>query len=69
MKIKKFEELTFADRFIFFKVMQDADICKRLLEIILNIEIDYIKYLEGEKTIESAYAAKGHTSGHICEGR
>ena len=59
MKIKKFEELTLADRFIFFKVMQEPDLRKHLLEIILNVEIERIEYLEGEKNIESKYDSKG----------
>ena len=56
---KPFEELTLADRFIFYKVMQDLELCKRLLEIILNVEIERIEYPEGEKTIEVKNAAKG----------
>ena len=53
------DEITLADRFIFFKVMQNPDLCKRLLEIILNVEITRIEYLEGEKNIESKYSSKG----------
>ncbi len=56
---KALAELTLADRFIFYKVMQDAELCRRLLEIILNVEIERIEYLEGEKTIEVRYDAKG----------
>ena len=50
--LKALEQLTLADRFIFFKVMQDAELCKRLLEIILGVEIERIEYPQGEKTIE-----------------
>ena len=56
--MKRFEDLTLADNFIFFKVMQEPDICRRLLEVILNIEIDHIEYLEGEKTFDARYEAK-----------
>ena len=59
MPMKDLKELTLADRFIFYKVMQDAELCRRLLEIILNVEIERIEYLEGEKTIEARYDAKG----------
>ena len=58
-KPKAFEELTLADRFIFYKVMQDKELCRRLLEIILNVEIERIEYPEGEKTIEVKNDAKG----------
>ena len=57
--LKTFKELTLADRFIFYKVMQDAALCKRLLEMILGLEIERIEYLEGEKTIEVKNDAKG----------
>ena len=57
--LKTLERLTLADRFIFFKVMQDAELCKRLLEIILGVEIERIEYPEGEKTIEVFKDAKG----------
>ncbi len=57
--LKKFKALTLADRFIFYKVMQDAELCKQLLEIILNVEIERIEYPEGEKTIEVKNDAKG----------
>ena len=56
---KAFEELTLADRFIFFNVMQDAGLCKQLLEMILDVEIERIEYLEGEKTIEVRPYSKG----------
>ena len=59
MRMKPIEEATLADRFIFFKVMQDADLCRHLLEIILNVEIERIEYLEGEKNIEAKYDSKG----------
>ena len=59
MRLKKLEELTLADRFIFFKVMQEPDLCRRLLEIILDIEIERIEYPEGEKTMEATYGSKG----------
>lgn len=56
---KAFGELTLADRFIFFNVMQDAVLCKQLLEIILGVEIERIEYLEGEKTIEVRPDSRG----------
>lgn len=31
-----FEQLTLADDFMFFKVMQDANLCRQLLEVILK---------------------------------
>ena len=56
---KPLAELTLADRFIFYRVMQDKELCRQLLEIILNMEIERIEYSEGEKTIEVRNDAKG----------
>ena len=38
MILKKFEELTISDNFMFQKVMQVADICKEFIEKLLHIE-------------------------------
>ncbi|MBQ3024126.1 MAG: hypothetical protein IJD23_02330 [Spirochaetaceae bacterium] len=46
MHFKKFEELTFADHYIFEKVLQNAEICQELLERLLKIKIDHIEYPE-----------------------
>ncbi len=48
---EKWENATIANNFIFYKVMHNnPDICKRLLEILLEIEIDHIE-MEQEKQI------------------
>lgn len=46
----KWEELGIANDFMFGKVMQDPGMCQRLLEIILDKEIDHIEYPEEQKT-------------------
>lgn len=51
MNQKQFEELELRDDFIFGKVMQNKEICKRVLEILLGIEIEDIEYPETQKTI------------------
>lgn len=42
--MKSWEELTIADDFLFQKVMQNEDICKKLLEKILKKKIKAIHY-------------------------
>ena len=59
MYFKKFEELTFADHYIFEKVLQNREICQELLERLLKIKIDHIEYPEIEKTISPYYETKG----------
>ena len=42
----------------FSKLMRDRDICKRVLEVLLNFKIFDIKYIEDEKTINIRYDSK-----------
>lgn len=55
---KPFEELTLADDFLFCKVMQDESLCKELLEIILHVKIDKIKYTEPQKVLDDVVDEK-----------
>ncbi len=50
-KRKKFDDLTIADDFMFCKVMQNEDLCKTFLELILSDEIGKIKELSTQKAI------------------
>ena len=55
---KKYEELGITDAFIFAKVMSNKEICKPVLEQILNIKIRDIEYLDYEETIQIAPGSK-----------
>lgn len=58
-KVKNdYKSLTFANDFIFAKVMQNRELCKKLLEVILEVEIERIEYLEEQKAIDERYDAK-----------
>ena len=57
--MKPFEELTIKDDYWFKRIMSNKKLCKKLLEIILDIKIKDIKYIEGEKTMQPGYAGKG----------
>ena len=57
--MKKFEELTFSDHYMFEKVLQNKDICKELLERLLKIKIERLEYPEIEKTISPYYETRG----------
>ena len=58
--ILKWNSLTIKDNFIFGKTMElNPDLCKRLIEQILNIKIKSLDYPEREKTIESRLDSKG----------
>ena len=58
MNKKRWEQLTFADDFLFGKLMVNPDICKGVLERILGIEIERIEYVERQKSLDIDYEAK-----------
>ena len=58
-KIKPFEELTFADDFMFNKVMHDPEICAEVIERLLHIKVDHIVYPEIQKSLQPYYTSKG----------
>jgi len=56
---EKWNRATIANNFIFYKVMRNnPDICKELLEILLEIEIEKIE-MHGEETVEIDFGSKG----------
>ena len=57
--MKKFEDLTFTDHYMFEKVLKIPEICKELLERLLKIQIERLEYPEVEKTISPYYETKG----------
>ena len=58
-KVKDYRELDLTNDFMFFKVMLNPMLCKKLLEVILDVEIEHIEYPEGQKTIKEKYDSKG----------
>ena len=57
--MKKFEDLSFCDHYMFEKVLQNPEICKELLERLLHIQIIRLEYPEIEKTISPYYDSHG----------
>ena len=56
--VKRFEDLTFTDDFMFCKVMQNPDLCKRLIEMILSDTIGKITYISIQHNINTYEQAK-----------
>ena len=57
---KKYEELDFTDDFMFCKVMtHNLELCRELLEIILDQKIRKVELLEAQKSIKITYDGKG----------
>lgn len=57
--IKPWEELTLQDDYMFKLIMSRKRICRKMLEMLLNIKIKDLKYIDKEKTIKSNYESKG----------
>ena len=51
MQDKKWEDLQIADDFMFGIIMQNPEICRMVLELILEIQIEKIEYPEEQKSI------------------
>lgn len=45
---RQWEELTFANDFIFSRVMRDENICRQVVELILGVQIGQIQYLSAQ---------------------
>jgi len=56
---KKYEELTINDDFMFGKVVRDPKRCKKILEIILDVKIQEIVFIDDQESIKPDYDAKG----------
>ena len=56
---KSFDELTIADDYMFYRVMENTDICKTLLNIVLHDKTDTITDIQLQRTLADAGSAKG----------
>lgn len=58
--IKKYEELTFTDDYMFYRVLLNRpELCKEMLELILDKKISKITYPEAQKTISMTAEGRG----------
>ncbi len=56
---KTIQELNLEDDFLFAKVMTDKEVCKKVLEKILNIKIQRVEIPQNQKTIDLLLESKG----------
>lgn len=58
--MKRYEELNFTDDFVFCKVLENnKELCKRLLEIILDKKIRDIVYLKKQEPFDAGFDKRG----------
>ena len=55
MTFKPIDELFFTDDYMFGAVMRNPEICKSILETLLNIQIEKLEYPELQKSISTYY--------------
>ena len=56
---KSWEELTFADNFLFCKILEsEPELCKQLLELLLHIKIDHLEVPQMERTMQEGIESK-----------
>lgn len=57
---KEYEELCFTDDYMFFMILTTRlDLCKELLELILDIKIRKVEIAEQQKNVDITYDGKG----------
>ena len=66
---KKYEELTFSDDFMFCKILeQDPELCRELLELILDRKVGELVSVNRQKPIEITADGKGVRFDIYAEG-
>ena len=58
-KTNTIQELNLADNFLFGKVMSDSEICRMILEKILNIPIKKVEFPDTRETTDIAPNSRG----------
>ena len=56
---REWEKLTLADDFIFSRIMQNTEVCKEVLELLLKIKISHIEFPVAQKVVQTLKASKG----------
>ena len=57
--INKLESINLTEDYFFAKVMEDSEICKEFLELVLMIKIKELKYINNQEVIKNGYDSKG----------
>lgn len=56
---KDWESIGLSNDFLFGKVMRNPELCKKMLELILEVEIERLEFPEAQKSIDEEKDAKG----------
>ena len=59
LSAQSWENLTFANNFLFCKIMEsEPELCRQLLELLLHIKIDHLEIPQAERTMQEWIDAK-----------
>lgn len=58
-KIKQWEQINIKSDYMFYRVLQEKEICKETIEILLGVKIREIKYIEDKKSVTKDYESYG----------
>ncbi len=56
---KRFEELEYLDDFMFGAVMENTEICKGVIETILDVKLSRVELIETQKSMKDTSEARG----------
>ena len=56
--MKCYDELTITDDFFFCKIMSEPTLCKQMIEVLLNIEVDHIENINNQHSIAPSYDSR-----------
>ena len=66
MKLKKLEELTIRDDFIFGKVFEDTELAKELISRILpELHLKDLKCVIRQRDLKDSYGTRGYPAGYV----
>ena len=66
---QKYEDLFFTDDFLFCKIMEnDEHICRRVIEILLGIEVERIEYTGKQETLSVDFEPRGIRLDVVAKG-
>lgn len=63
--VKEWESLSFSNNFIFTKLMQNEEICRQTLELLLDIKISRLEYPTSEMSLKIYSRVSWHQNGCV----
>lgn len=62
---KDYEDLTITDDFMFGKIMEDRDLCRKMLECLLDQSVGKLQEVQTERELQYTPGWQTHSNGCI----